>query len=95
MPCTPGETLKLYIALGLFVLVLNVLFFFAHPDLTICFLSAVGHLKMFRAAGSYVQLSALCTALRPAIFSKKRLCFELVCRMGRDLPQVAQASRAC
>jgi hypothetical protein len=43
--------MRLYVALAMFVLVLNLFFFFAHPDLTICFLSIVGHLKTFRAVG--------------------------------------------
>jgi len=80
LPCTPGEALRLYIALGMFVLVLNLLFFFAHPDLTICFLSAVGHLKTFRAVGLYVQTASrsalLLRALKgPTPFLK----FELRC----------------
>ena len=66
-PCVPGETLKLYIALGMFLLVLNLFFFFAHPDLTICFLSSVGHLKSFRAVGLYFQLPYPVPHAHPAI----------------------------
>ena len=67
MPCVPGETLRLYIALGMFLLVLNLFFFFAHPDLTICFLSSVGHLKSFRAVGLYFQLPYPVPNPHPAI----------------------------
>jgi hypothetical protein len=67
MPCVPGETLRLYIALGMFLLVLNLFFFFAHPDLTICFLSSVGHLKSFRAVGLYFQLPYPVPHAHPAI----------------------------
>jgi hypothetical protein len=66
-PCVPGETLRLYIALGMFLLVLNLFFFFAHPDLTSCFLSSVGHLKSFRAVGLYFQPPYSVPHAHPAI----------------------------
>jgi hypothetical protein len=52
LPCTPGETQRLYAILGAFVLVLQLFLFFAPADLTVAWITVVSHLKVFRAVGS-------------------------------------------
>ena len=53
LPCTPGETQRLYAVLGAFVLVLQLFLFFAPADLAVAWITIVSHLKVFRAVGSY------------------------------------------
>ena len=51
LPCVEGEQAVLFAVLAAFLVVLNLLFFFAPYDVAASFLDMVAHLKMFRAIG--------------------------------------------
>ncbi len=48
LPCVPGEVQNTYAMIAAFVMFLNLLYFFAPPDLTRSVLQLIGVLKLFR-----------------------------------------------